>query len=163
MCNCQSSKIPFGYFYFPCLPYPYNTFMPFVPDIKASTKESKKTSIEICEPVAERVKIEVREETKEDEKEDSKEITNDSLERKLDSIFASIRPTVKKSIKKINPFSLIKPRLRKSKVQKEMLNKAMGESPYITHARLDEIAKETGLKPIQVYKWFWDHRHMKST
>ena len=78
------------------------------------------------------------------------------LEEKLDRIFASSKPMFSKRIKKISKSGKI--RKRKSKDQLKVLISELDKEKTISRSRMDELAKETGLKPLQIYKWFWDHK-----
>ena len=75
----------------------------------------------------------------------------------LDAQLDFIMESTKKKAKLIEKPSKSK-RNRKTKEQLEILSRELSNKIGITKEKLKSVSKETGLKPLQVYKWYWDHK-----
>lgn len=49
-------------------------------------------------------------------------------------------------------------RNRKTKEQLEILDRDITNKSGVTKEKIKQVAKLTGLKELQVYKWYWDHK-----
>ena len=79
-----------------------------------------------------------------------------SLDEKIDAIIES----TKRKCKKVK-YELKYKRNRKSKDQIKILTDEFMKGSTIANERLNELANETGLSKIQVYKWYWDYKTKK--
>ncbi len=75
----------------------------------------------------------------------------------LDEQLNFIIESTKKRVKPIDKQKKRK-RSRKSKAQLEILNRELANKSGVGKEIIKRVAKETGLKEIQVYKWYWDHK-----
>eukprot|EP00826_Nyctotherus_ovalis_P055533 TRINITY_DN7383_c0_g1_i7.p1 TRINITY_DN7383_c0_g1~~TRINITY_DN7383_c0_g1_i7.p1 ORF type:complete len:154 (-),score=35.55 TRINITY_DN7383_c0_g1_i7:206-667(-) len=81
----------------------------------------------------------------------------EEIEEKLESILASVRSSSKKGIKKAQ--TSVRPRVRKTKEQIEILLKEMNGETELDKKRIEEVAMKCKLKVSQIYKWYWDRRN----
>ncbi len=74
------------------------------------------------------------------------------LEQKLDFIMATVKT------RKCPESNAKGTRTRKSPSQIQVLLLELGHQPKLKRLKMKEVAAKTGLKELQVYKWFWDHK-----
>jgi len=92
----------------------------------------------------------VRAKPAEDGKKDS------ALDDQLDFILGSVKRN--KCADGSWPENQQSQRTRKSREQVTILLKELGNCVSVTNKKMKEVAAKTGLKKLQVYKWYWDFK-----
>ena len=83
----------------------------------------------------------------------TKSYENSAIDKQLDFIFESVKRQPKD---KLPP----KPKLRNRKTPSQLaaLTRELGGQATVDKEKIRKLAKELGLKEVQVYKWYWDQK-----
>lgn len=81
--------------------------------------------------------------------------SRNEIDQKLDFILNSCKRGSEENVQVCTPKIM-----RKNKKQVEILKKELGNCEKVDSKKLKELAAKTGLKKLQVYKWFWDNKKM---